>query len=82
MTCLRIKTLGLGSIARTLAQAPEPPGAHAVDHVLRVLSGLGLTQQLAVDTRAEPEPEPEGEGVRGSDSDAVGLSGSAHGMRS
>ena len=66
MTCLRIKTLGLGSIAAALAQAPEPPGAHAVDHVLRVLSGLGLTQQLTAGTASESQPEPQQEGVYGS----------------
>jgi ATP-dependent RNA helicase DHX36 len=62
MTCLRIKMLGLGSIAAALAQAPEPPGAAAVDHVLRVLSGLGLTRQLG-SSHADSEPEPEQESV-------------------
>ena len=59
--CLRIKMLGLGSIAAALAQAPEPPVAHAVDHVLKVLSGLGFTRQLVtITTTSEPEPQNEG----------------------
>ena len=66
--CLRIKLLGLGSIAGVLAQAPEPPAAHAVDHVLKVLTGLGLIRQLAsTDTTSEPEPQyklsPSTEGI-------------------
>eukprot|EP01043_Picozoa_sp_COSAG02_P009754 COSAG02_NODE_334_length_24367_cov_6.715634_21_plen_269_part_00 len=60
--CLRIKMLGLGSIAAALAQAPEPPGEYAVDHVLKVLSGLGFTRQVATSSMmSEPEPQNEGD---------------------
>ena len=52
-TCLRIKTLGLGSIRAALSQAPEPPREHAIDHVLRVLSGLGLIQPVESAEEAE-----------------------------
>jgi|EP01044_Picomonas_judraskeda_P011686 HrpA-like RNA helicase len=57
--CLRIKMLGLGSIAAALAQTPEPPGAHAVEHVLKVLGGLGFTRQLSPATATSSDPEPE-----------------------
>jgi ATP-dependent RNA helicase DHX36 len=74
MTCLRIKTLGLGSIASALASVPEPPSGHAVDHVLRVLAGLGLTQQLpASGSSTQREPEPELEATDGSSPEAETL---------
>lgn len=58
--CLRIKMLGLGSIAAALAQTPEPPAAHAVDHVLKVLTRLGFTRPPATSTTtSEPEPQNE-----------------------
>jgi HrpA-like RNA helicase len=37
---LRIKSLKLGRIGEFLSRAIEPPSAHAIEHVIAVLSGL------------------------------------------
>ena len=64
------------AVAAALAQAPEPPGAAAVDHVLRVLSGLGLTRQLG-SSHADSEPEQESVSELSSEVEALTPMGSA-----
>jgi ATP-dependent RNA helicase DHX57 len=48
--CLRAKALGLGGIKAALAALPTPPKLGAVDHAMRVLTGLQLIEPCASTT--------------------------------